>query len=170
MPTAQRSPSGLEWGRYDQVQAMPKAEIAARQALALDDSLAEAHASLAGVLYEAIAAFEKGTDPARPFPWLGLAYCAGGRVAEARAVLAAMRERAKTEYVSPQDFATIHLGLGEREEVFRLLEEAYEQRAIAVRDFTEGLFLFLRDDPKFQDLLRRMGLADLKQFKPSKRS
>jgi TolB-like protein/DNA-binding winged helix-turn-helix (wHTH) protein len=261
-------------------QAMPKAETAARQALALDDSLAEAHASLAGVLYryrwdwqaaerefrrsldldpnyaegrraygsylcimrrydpcvdqlrharqlnplsqnysmdivqallfggrrdealdalartrelfpnartrahlllaydhilqqrwaEAIAAFEKGTDPARPFPWLGFAYGAGGRIPEARAALAAMRERAKTEYVSPQDFATIHLGLGERDEVFRLLEEAYEQRAIAVRDFTEGLFLFLRDDPKFQDLLRRMGLADLKEFKPSKRS
>ena len=30
---------------------MPKAETAARKALALDDTLAEAHASLAGVLY-----------------------------------------------------------------------------------------------------------------------
>ena len=32
-------------------ECMPKAEAAARKALALDDTLAEAHASLAGVLY-----------------------------------------------------------------------------------------------------------------------
>jgi eukaryotic-like serine/threonine-protein kinase len=261
-------------------QAMPKAEIGARQALALDDSLAEAHASLAGVLFryrwewqaaerefrrslelepnyaegrrayglylsmmrrydecveqlrrarqlnplsqnyskefvqalffagrrdeafaaldrlralfpnarsahvilaydhmllqqhwaEAIAAFEKGTDPGRPTHWLGFAYGVGGRIAEARAILTALHERAKTEYVSPQFFATVHLGLGERDEVFRLLEQAYEQRSIDLRDFTEGLFIFLRDDPRFQDLLRRMGLADLREFKTSAKS
>ena len=114
---------------------------------------------------EAIAAFEKGTDPARPNHWLGFVYGIGGRTAEARAILAALDQRAKTEYVSPQDFAAVRLGLGERDEVFRLLEQAYEQRAIGLLDFTNGLFIFLHDDARFQAMLRRMGLADLKEFK-----
>jgi serine/threonine-protein kinase len=254
-------------------QAMPKAEAAAKQALSLDDSLAEAHASLAGVLYryrwewqaaerefrrslelepnyvegrraygiylstmrrfdesveelrrarelnplsqafrleyaralfhtgrrdeafaeldrvrglfpdasgvdrelafehvrhrrwaEAIAAFEKSTNPARPTPWVGFALGAGGRTTEARAVLAKLHDRARTEYVTPQAFATVHMGLGERDEVFRWLERAYEQRAFQ-QGFGEGLFEFLHEDPRFQDLLRRIGLADFKEFK-----
>jgi TolB-like protein/DNA-binding winged helix-turn-helix (wHTH) protein len=119
---------------------------------------------------EAIAAFEKGTDPAHPTPWLGFAYGMGGRIADARATLAALHQRAKTEYVTPQHFATVHLGLGERDEVFRLLEQAYEQRAIDLRGFTQGLFIFLNDDPRFQALLRRMGLADLREFKTPAKS
>jgi hypothetical protein len=36
---------------------------------------------------------------------------------------------------------------------------------VDLRSLTIGLFSFLYDDPKFQDVLRRMGLADLKEFK-----
>jgi tetratricopeptide (TPR) repeat protein len=114
---------------------------------------------------EAISAFEKGTDPARPTHWLGFVYGVGGRTMEGRAILAALHQRANTEYVSPQDFGTVRLGRGERDEVFRLLEQAYEQRAIDLRGFTNGLFVFLHDDPRFQAMLRRMGLADLREFK-----
>ena len=34
-----------------------------------------------------------------------------------------------------------------------------------LRVLTIGLFNFLHADPRFQDVLRRMGLADLKEFK-----
>jgi tetratricopeptide (TPR) repeat protein len=53
---------------------------------------------------EAISAFEKGTDPARPTHWLGFVYGVGGRTMEGRAILAALHQRANTEYVSLQDF------------------------------------------------------------------
>jgi hypothetical protein len=61
-------------------------------------------------------------------------------------------------YVTPQDFAVVHLGLGEKDQVFAWLEKAYEDRAFEFGGFSGLLFDQLRDDPRFQDLLRRMRL------------
>ena len=97
--------------------------------------------------------------------WLGFSYGMAGRTSDARAMLAALHTTAKTQYVSPDRFAIVHFGLGEREEAFRWLEQAFEQRTFDLRGITIGLFSFLHDDPRFRDLLRRMGLADFKEFK-----
>ena len=71
----------------------------------------------------------------------------------------------KGRYVAPLSFAIVHFGLGEREQGFQWLEKALDERAMDLRNLTIGLFSFLHDDAKFQDVLRRMGLADLKEFK-----
>ena len=113
---------------------------------------------------DAIAAFEKAHKPSRPMPWLGFAYGASGRISDARAFLALLHECAVRTYVTPQAFATVHMGLGERDEAFRWLELAYEQRAFELRGFTKWFYEFVRDDPRFENLLRRMGLADFKEF------
>lgn len=90
--------------------------------------------------------------------WLGYFYGVGGRRREALAILAALEERSRKQYVTPQHFAVVHLGLGHTEKAFALLEEAYEERAFEILGFSGLLFERLRDDPRFQDLLRRMRL------------
>jgi Tfp pilus assembly protein PilF len=98
--------------------------------------------------------------------WLGFAYAKVGRTSDARAMLAAYHEKVKEgKYVSPLSFAIVHFGLGEREQGFGWLEKALDDRALDLRDLTIGLFSFLHDDERFQDVLRRMGLAALKEFK-----
>ena len=61
-------------------------------------------------------------------------------------------------YVSPQGFAIVHLGLGNKEQAMAWLEKAYDERAFEVLGFSGALFDRLSDDPRFQDLLRRMRL------------
>jgi hypothetical protein len=41
-----------------------------------------------------------------------------------------------------------------------ILEMAYEQRAFEVLGFSGSLFDLLQDDPRYRDLVGRMGLAD----------
>ena len=59
--------------------------------------------------------------------------------------------------------ATVYAGLGEKEEALAWLDKAYEARSdfivfIKVDLAWDGL----RSDPRFQDLLRRIGLASVK--------
>jgi TolB-like protein/Tfp pilus assembly protein PilF len=248
---------------------MPRAEAAARQALALDDTLAEAHASLAGVLYRyewdwegaerefrlsleldpssaeahrayaiylmavrrnpealvevqrawelsplspvinvelglaltrnrryadavqrlertlelepfwrvyatlamtyeaqgdwarAVPLLEKANALGNPdaIPWLGYAYGVAGRRREALALVSQMEALARTQYVSPQNVAFVHLGLGDKDRALAGLEKAYQERAFEVLGFAGDIFDRLHGDPHFQDLLRRMRMT-----------
>jgi TolB-like protein/tetratricopeptide (TPR) repeat protein len=81
-----------------------------------------------------------------------------GKKGEARKVLEELQARSRQEYVSPVGIALVHLGLGDREEALNWLEKAYH-----VRDFdlvTRNPRLdSLRSDPRYQHLLRRIGLS-----------
>ena len=70
------------------------------------------------------------------------------------------RLEAGKEYISPAGLAILHVALGERERAFALLERAYsahDQQLIWLG--VEKGFDPLRSDPRFQELLRRIGLA-----------
>ncbi len=68
------------------------------------------------------------------------------------------RERAKREYVSPDVFAIMYAHLGEKDEAFEQLEKSFEEGE-DMSDLKVGpMWDPLRDDPRFQDLLRRMNL------------
>jgi hypothetical protein len=61
--------------------------------------------------------------------------------------------------VAPYDIALIHIGLGDKERAFEFLDKAYQDRNeqmcwLKVTPELESL----RDDPRFSDLARRMGL------------
>ena len=150
--------------RYDQAITL------LRQILDQDPSLAVAHYTLGfayqgkGMLTEAIAEFDQARrlDPENSYPlfYLGHAYAISGKVEEARQILKELAERSKQGYVEPVMTATIHAGLGEKDQAFALLEKAYQERS------EELLFLkvspkfdSLRSDPRFADLLRRLNLA-----------
>ena len=91
---------------------------------------------------------------------LGYAYAAAGRREEARGVLAQLKELARARYVSDYHLALIHVGLGETDEAFACLEEAYRQGdAWLTWIRTETPLDPLRTDPRFASLLARVSSA-----------
>ena len=91
---------------------------------------------------------------------IGHAYAKSGQRAAAQKVLAELSETAKRRYVSAYDVATIHAGLGDREQTLIWLERAYEERSgwLAWWLKLDPKFDALHGDARFQDLLARMGL------------
>jgi TolB-like protein/DNA-binding winged helix-turn-helix (wHTH) protein/Tfp pilus assembly protein PilF len=84
---------------------------------------------------------------------------AAGERAEAERLLSELRQVEKKRFVCPYEIATTNLALGARDEAFRWLEEAYEARSICMIWLRVDPRLDpLRSDPRFQDLVRRVGL------------
>lgn len=89
----------------------------------------------------------------RAIAHLGYAYALAGRRNDAENLLARMKgER-------PYLVATVYAGLGQKQDAFEWLEKAYE---VHWRDLLElkydPRFASLRSDPRFVDLVRRIGL------------
>jgi len=71
-----------------------------------------------------------------------------------------MTEKAKQQYVPENIFAWIYAGLGETDRAIEWLERAYQARVANLTYIkVHSRYDPLRDDPRFQDLLRRMNLA-----------
>ena len=90
--------------------------------------------------------------------FMGYAYALGGQRAEAENLLNILQDISLRKYVSPYSMVMIHLGLGQNEQALELLERLYEER----NDWLVWLNVspelrVLRDEPKFKDLLRRIG-------------
>ncbi|HEU4933287.1 MAG TPA: tetratricopeptide repeat protein, partial [Pyrinomonadaceae bacterium] len=112
---------------------------------------------------EAVAAAEKAVDVSQRTPGalgiLGLVYGLAGRKAEATKILNELLELNKTRYVTPAAFVNVYVGLGDKEQAFVWLEKAYQERS----NFVAYLKVFplvdpLRSDPRFDELVRRIGL------------
>jgi len=90
---------------------------------------------------------------------LGHAYALAGRRAEAQQVLDDLLKRAEQKYVSPYDIAVLYVGLDDKESAFTCLEKAYEEHSgWLVFLNVEPKFDSLRADPRFQTLLKKVGL------------
>jgi len=90
---------------------------------------------------------------------LGWIYAVSGRRADALKIALEFRQLSTHAYVESYSLGTIYAGLGEKDEAFRLLEKAYDQHSpdivfLAVDPFWYGM----RSDPRYGDLLRRVGL------------
>lgn len=82
-----------------------------------------------------------------------------GRKEQAVQILDDLTELAKEKYVAPHFFAGIYIGLGEGERAMDYLEKSYEEHShwllyVHIDPSMEGL----RSNPRFQGLLRRVGL------------
>jgi hypothetical protein len=89
----------------------------------------------------------------------GLAYAKAGRRRDAEQFIDRIREAAKTRYVRPVWTASIFAALGEKDKAFAELESGFAERDCFMPRITEDPFMDpLRDDPRFQELLRRIGL------------
>lgn len=93
--------------------------------------------------------------------WKNYTYGKTGEIDSARNLLNKMISDSKTQFVSPFSIAVTYLGLDEMDSAIYFLNEAYN-----VKD-NYGVFLVnskvfdpIRDDPRFQELLIKMDLAD----------
>jgi serine/threonine-protein kinase len=121
-----------------------------------------------GMYAEAIAEYQKGMNLSGESDLaaaLVQGYKTSGFIEAKRAVmlkrLQKMREASKRERVPPLDFAFTYVELGEKEQAFEWLEKAYEERSgplVHLGDGTVCTCDALRSDPRFADLLRRIGL------------
>ena len=112
---------------------------------------------------EAIAEFQRAVTLSRGSlmmkSHLGHAYAVSGDKAKAQQVLDELQERSKKGYVSAYLTAVIYAGLGEKDRAFEWLEKAYNERAeFLIYMKADPRLEPLRTDPRFQDLLRRIGL------------
>ncbi len=91
---------------------------------------------------------------------LGAAYARAGRRSDALRILAELKRRKQHGYVAAASFVIVYLGLGENEQAFAWLEEAYKERSNMLQFVkVHPLFDPLRGDPRFVDLLHRVGLG-----------
>ena len=148
-------------GRYDQ------ALEEFRKALELDPSFLLTQRFL-GYTYvrkrmypEALAAFQRARelgDNYQSIFGLGLADAASGNRSKALQRMSELHELSKHTYVSPLPIAVIYAVLGEKDQAFEWLEKAYQERsALMVYLKVHGWFDNLRSDPRYEDLLRRVG-------------
>ena len=87
------------------------------------------------------------------------AYAHAGRRADALRLLAELKRRRESGYVPAGAFVNAYLGLGDNEEAFAWLEQAYREHSnILMFLKTYPYFDPVRSDPRFQDLVRRVGL------------
>ena len=112
---------------------------------------------------KAIAQLKAATKSAGEVPLvdavLGLAYAVSGRREEAQKVVGAFTAAARVRYIPPMYFVILYAGLGEKEKALAWLEKAFEERSdLLTWVNVEPMMDDVRSDPRFQDLIRRIGL------------
>jgi serine/threonine protein kinase/Tfp pilus assembly protein PilF len=160
--------SDLGWAyifarRYDQALAQ------AVKALEIDPNFAIAHL-VVGLAYEhkglhkkAVPAVAKASrlspESPRLLAWLGYVYARAGKAAMAQQVLDKLKRQSRQRHIDSYNIAIILTGLGKDEEAFESLERACEERSAQLIWLRlEPVFDRLRLDPRFEDLLRSIGL------------
>jgi eukaryotic-like serine/threonine-protein kinase len=141
-----------------------------RRALAMNPTAEETH-RLLGLVYlqqgmydDAAASFKEAVASSdydvMALAGLGHVAARRGRVDETRAILNDFYERSKTSYVSPVALCGLHVALGEPDDAFGWLEQAYRERRgwlayLKIEPILDGL----RNDPRFSRLVERMRLT-----------
>ena len=88
------------------------------------------------------------------------AYAHAGRRRDALRLLAELKARKSAGYVPAAAFVNAYLGLGDNEQAFYWLEQAYKEKSNILQFVkTHPYFDPIRGDPRFADLVRRVGLG-----------
>src|SRR5262245_1416070 len=149
--------------RYDEAVAQ------LRSTLEMDQNYWLAHSFLGrtyeqqGKLTDAIAEFQRAVDlendVAENYSMLAHGYGLAGKKSEAQRVLAQMHDMSTKRYVPPYNMAIAYAGMGDKDQAFAWLERAYADRSFYITWLNYDPQLdSLRSDPRFADLLRRVGL------------
>jgi tetratricopeptide (TPR) repeat protein len=116
-----------------------------------------------GDLSRAIAEFEiEVKDTNRGFASLANlahAYAVAGDKPQALKLLAELQELSKRRIVDSFEFAIVYAGLGDKDRAFEFLNKGYDERPSNLESLKpEPRMNPLRSDPRYQELLLRMGL------------
>jgi eukaryotic-like serine/threonine-protein kinase len=110
---------------------------------------------------QAIASLQEATSLSASLNFkssLGHAYAVAGRKDEARAILREIKEQSKRAYVPSYFSALVYAGLEDKDRAFEWLERAYQERSTVLAYLNlDPRLANLRADPRFSDLLRRVG-------------
>lgn len=112
-----------------------------------------------GMYDSAISEFQKMGQQPHALGHMGNAYARMGRPAEANASISSLKEHVQADGIGRYEIAIVYAGLGKKDEAFNWLEKSYTAR-------DKGLTYLkidpcvepLRSDPRFHELLRRVGL------------
>jgi TolB-like protein/DNA-binding winged helix-turn-helix (wHTH) protein/Flp pilus assembly protein TadD len=142
--------------------------LQSRKTIEMDPNFALAHNQL-GQAYlqkqmrdEAITELQKAVQLSAGSPTcmanLARAYAASGKMSEAAKLLSDLKKRSNPGYSHASEIAVIYAALGEKNQAMSWLEKGFEER------FNPGVLLrpgfdSLRSDPRFQELVRRIGLS-----------
>ncbi|MGH9704524.1 MAG: protein kinase domain-containing protein, partial [Candidatus Acidiferrales bacterium] len=119
-----------------------------------------------GRLPDAIAEYQRAVElePDNAENWANLAHAdaLSGKKAEAQKILDRLQQMSAHNYVAPYNFAAIYAGLGEKDQAFAYLDRAYADRSgfLAFYLTTDSRLDNLRSDPRYHELLRRIGLPN----------
>ena len=111
---------------------------------------------------QAIETFQRARQASDDNPAMLMAYghtqALAGNAAEARAALQKLQQQAATRFVPKLYPAAIHVGLGEKDEAFRLLDLAYQERVDRLVYLNvDPMADPLRSDPRFAQLMAKVG-------------
>jgi serine/threonine-protein kinase len=147
--------------RYDEAIAQ------LRKTLEMDPGFYIAHLVLAlaldakGARDAAIVEWQKAralNDDPSVLGLLGRAYGLSGNKMEPKKILDQLKELSKQRYVAAYSFALVYIGLGDKEEALRWLEQSYQDRAGSDIGFirVDPLLDPLRGDPRFEALAEKI--------------
>jgi TolB-like protein/DNA-binding winged helix-turn-helix (wHTH) protein/Flp pilus assembly protein TadD len=140
--------------------------IQSRKTIEMDPNFALAHNQLAQAYLqkhmnaEAIAELQKAVELSAGSPTcianLARAYAASGRNSDAVKLLSELKNHSNGGYSDAAEVSMVYAALGDKDQAMHWLEIGYEQR------FNPGVlqrlgFDPLRSDPRFQDMVRRIG-------------
>ncbi len=138
------------------IEMNPTAEESYR-VLGLSLAVEGEHAESIRVLREAAAMSGAGSYT---MSTLGYALAKGGQREEAESILVQLHARREHSYVSPVAFSTMYLGLGDHDAALAWSERAFgERRGWLAYLNVNPIFDDVRDDARFQALVRRMRLS-----------
>ena len=93
--------------------------------------------------------------------WLAIAYARAGRTREAEQQLAEVLPLSKQQHIPYTFFAFVYTALDQHDRAFEMLDRAYRDREIGLAHIRSTVWLEpLRRDPRFQEMVRRIGLPD----------
>ncbi len=155
---------------YLAIDRIDDAVTEAQRTVQLDPSYLYMEATLAtayrekGNFAEAIRLYENAQEATQvPSSGLAIAYARMGRQDDARRILRQLIDRARVQYVAAESIAAVYVALGENDEAFRWLERAFSEHSGNLDVFAfHREFRPLRSDPRFANLLRRMGVDPAK--------
>jgi Flp pilus assembly protein TadD len=138
-----------------------------RKTIEMDPNFALAHNQL-GQAYlqmqmdgQAVAELQKAVQLSGHSPTcmanLARAYVASGNRSEATKLLGDLKKRSTSAYSHASEIAQIYVALGDADQAMTWLEKSYEDRFNPSVLLRPG-FDPLRSDPRFENLLRRIGL------------